>query len=184
MSKDSTAGLLLLASGDQLVYFNAEAAQVLEYSEEPGRIKPSDSRLAERIRSVILNNGASTQLHATKEFISGKRHYLWRAFDLESNGKNPGVPVQAILIERAQHGSALVSRMIEQFHLTCREAEAVKVLLEGLSSKEIAKRMRISPNTVKAFLRLVMIKMGVSTRSGITGKVFHSLIEFPGIRPF
>lgn len=178
VSKDPKAGLLLLGSGDRLLYFNAEAAQVLEYPEEPGEIKASDRHLAERIRSVSLNNGAPNQLHMTYEFISGQRHYLCRVFDLESKGKNSGVPVRAILIERAQHGSALVSRMIEQFHLTRREAESVKLLLEGLSSKEIAQRMRISPNTVKAFLRLAGIKMGVSTRSGIIGKIFHSFVEF------
>ena len=43
-------------------------------------------------------------------------------------------------------------------------------LLEGLTSKQIAERMSISTNTVKAFLRLIMIKMDVSTRSGIVGK--------------
>jgi hypothetical protein len=31
--------------------------------------------------------------------------------------------------------------------------------------------MSISPNTVKAFIRLVMVKMNVSTRSGIIGKI-------------
>jgi len=31
--------------------------------------------------------------------------------------------------------------------------------------------MGISPNTVKAFIRLVMVKMKVSTRSGIIGKI-------------
>jgi DNA-binding CsgD family transcriptional regulator len=31
--------------------------------------------------------------------------------------------------------------------------------------------MKISANTVKVFLRLVMVKMGVSTRSGIVGKI-------------
>jgi len=41
-------------------------------------------------------------------------------------------------------------------------------------SKEIAERMKISPSTVKAFLRLVMVKMSVSTRSGIVGKVLGS----------
>ena len=44
-------------------------------------------------------------------------------------------------------------------------------LLRRASKKEIAIRMNISPNTVKAFLRLVMVKMGVSTRSGIVGRV-------------
>jgi DNA-binding NarL/FixJ family response regulator len=31
--------------------------------------------------------------------------------------------------------------------------------------------MGISPNTVKVFVRLVMVKMDVSTRSGIAGKI-------------
>jgi len=54
-----------------------------------------------------------------------------------------------------------------------RELQAVELLMDGLRSKEIALRMQISPNTVKAFLRLVMLKMGVSTRSGIVRKVFE-----------
>jgi DNA-binding CsgD family transcriptional regulator len=58
-----------------------------------------------------------------------------------------------------------------QFGLTRREQETIQLLLQGLTSKEIAERMGISPNTVKAFLRLVMVKMGVSTRSGIVGKI-------------
>ena len=41
----------------------------------------------------------------------------------------------------------------------------------GLSSKEIASRMSISPNTVKAFLRVIMVKMGVTSRSGVVGKI-------------
>jgi DNA-binding CsgD family transcriptional regulator len=61
--------------------------------------------------------------------------------------------------------------MLEQFNLTPRELETVRFLVEGLTSKEIAERMNISPNTVKAFLRIVMVKMGVSTRSGVVGKV-------------
>ena len=34
--------------------------------------------------------------------------------------------------------------------------------------------MNISPNTVKAFLRLVMIKMGVTSRSRIVAKILSS----------
>jgi len=47
----------------------------------------------------------------------------------------------------------------------------VQFLREGFTSKEIAQRMNISPNTVKAFIRLVMVKMGASTRSGIVGMI-------------
>jgi len=67
-----------------------------------------------------------------------------------------------------------LAEISEQFDLTQRERETVEFLLQGLTSKEIATRMQISPNTVKAFLRLVMVKMKVSTRSGIAGKLAGS----------
>jgi hypothetical protein len=44
-------------------------------------------------------------------------------------------------------------------------------MLSGLTSKEIADRMKISPNTVNAFLLVVIIKIGVSTGSRIVGEV-------------
>ena len=63
------------------------------------------------------------------------------------------------------------NRPAARFQLTDREIEAVQHLADGLTSKEIAQRMNISPNTVKVFLRLVMLKMGVTTRSGVIGKL-------------
>jgi DNA-binding CsgD family transcriptional regulator len=69
------------------------------------------------------------------------------------------------------NGAAELAEIGARFRLTSREQETVELLFEGLTSKEIADRMKISPNTVKAFLRLVMVKMGVSTRSGIIGKI-------------
>ena len=59
------------------------------------------------------------------------------------------------------------------YHLSQREGEAVRFLIEGLTNKEIAARMGISPDTVKVFLRLAMMKMGVSSRSGIMSKFIH-----------
>jgi DNA-binding CsgD family transcriptional regulator len=75
------------------------------------------------------------------------------------------------MIERKSSGSATIAEISERFGLTAREQETVQFLRQGFTSKEIAQRMNISPNTVKAFIRLVMVKMGVSTRSGIIGKV-------------
>jgi len=59
------------------------------------------------------------------------------------------------------------------YHLSQREGETVRFLIEGLANKEIAARMGISPDTVKVFLRLAMMKMGVSSRSGIMSKFIH-----------
>lgn len=76
-----------------------------------------------------------------------------------------------VLLERRSDHSVKLAETSERFGLTAREQETVANLLEGLTSKEIAQRMNISPNTVKAFLRLTMVKMNVSTRSGIIGRI-------------
>jgi DNA-binding CsgD family transcriptional regulator len=69
----------------------------------------------------------------------------------------------------------------EQFQLTNRESETVKLLLRGLTSKEIAMEMCISPNTVKAFLKLAMAKVGASNRTALVARLFNraSLIGLP-----
>ncbi len=46
------------------------------------------------------------------------------------------------------------------------------------SSKEIANRMNVSPNTVKAFLRLIMTKMGVSSRSEVMRKIIMTQPQY------
>jgi DNA-binding CsgD family transcriptional regulator len=64
-----------------------------------------------------------------------------------------------------------LSQVCQQFNLTQREQEVLVHLLQGIRNKEIANRMNVSPNTVRAFLRLIMIKTGVSSRSAIVGKI-------------
>jgi len=78
------------------------------------------------------------------------------------------------MLERKMIGGVELAEICTRFGLTPREQVTVRLLFDGLTSKEIAGRMNISPNTVKAFLRLVMVKMGVSTRSGILGKIAGS----------
>jgi len=90
---------------------------------------------------------------------------------VDSQAKDPAHPSIAILLERGPSGLVSLSQVSQQFNLTQREREVLEYLLQGLSSKEIANRMNISCNTVKAFLRLIMIKTGVSSRSAIVEKV-------------
>ncbi|MGA2981862.1 MAG: LuxR C-terminal-related transcriptional regulator [Terriglobales bacterium] len=110
-----------------------------------------------------------------KEFKSGKRRYICKSFQVACNGNNSLQPAFAVLLERdAASSHSTLADMCAQFDLTQREGETVEFLLQGLTSKEIGTRMQISPNTVKAFIRLVMVKMKVSTRSRIVGKIAGS----------
>jgi DNA-binding NarL/FixJ family response regulator len=52
--------------------------------------------------------------------------------------------------------------------LTEREREVLDLLAQGLTNKEIAERLFITPNTVKRHLKAVFEKLGVHTRSAAT----------------
>jgi len=78
----------------------------------------------------------------------------------------PSASLNAIS-NKEKHLQRLLLQTSQEFHLTHREQEVVRLLIMGLTNKEIADRMGISANTVKGFVRLVMLKMGTSGRSGI-----------------
>jgi DNA-binding CsgD family transcriptional regulator len=164
-------GFLLLDTSLNPIAFNSEAVRILAYPTNPERIKHTTTLLADKVRLSLLSHRTSEELEFSKLFKSGNRRYTCRAFRLDCNERGKPNFWIALLLERFSSGTAAVTELSKQFDLTARERETVEFLLQGLTSKEIATRMSISPNTVKAFLRLVMVKMDVSTRSGIVGKM-------------
>jgi DNA-binding CsgD family transcriptional regulator len=172
--RESAAGLVLVANDRNPIYVNAEAIQILAYPEAPQAIKFWDGRLAQKIRSMIPTDGKDAHSRFPAEFLSGRRRYLCRVFSLNSNSNNTSDhPDLALILERGKHKSLEASNVAAQFHLTPREMETLRYLMQGLTNKEIGQRMDISENTVKAFLKLIMMKMDVSTRSGIIGKAIN-----------
>jgi len=169
-SVSSQSGFLLLDKLLGPVASNHEAVRILTYPNLPDRIKRIDVFLGDKIRAGLVSRQSSTGLEFVKEFKSGRRRYLCRSFLIDSNGKGLALAA-ALLLDRCSSSTMAVAQIGQDFELTPREKETVELLIQGLTSKEIATRMKISPNTVKAFLRIVMVKMGVSTRSGILGKV-------------
>jgi DNA-binding CsgD family transcriptional regulator len=178
-------GLIVVDTSLNLVASNTEAIQILTFPEPLEKIRHLDSWLSNKIRAHLVERQVQRPTAFVGEFRSAKRTYLCRTFPLDANGNNngenhdhsdgngSGVPTAllVLMMERRSNGAVKLAEVAERFALTAREQETVQLLLQGLTSKEIAQRMQISPNTVKAFIRLVMVKMNVSTRSGIIGKI-------------
>jgi len=168
----SEPGFLILDSKLNPIACNQQAITILTFPNLADQVKRVSVFLADKIRFSLVNRQSKDSLEFVKEFRSGNRRYNCRFFHLDSPDKGSLV---VLILERYSSRSAALSQLSQEFDLTVREQETVQLLLQGLTSKEIAARMDISPSTVKAFLRLVMVKMGVSTRSGIVGRIVGPL---------
>jgi DNA-binding CsgD family transcriptional regulator len=168
-------GLLLLDSSLNPISCNDETIHILSYPDPPQQTRRLDIFLTETIRARLLNNSKSPR-HSpfVTEFTSGKRRYRCWVFHLNWHRRGPFHPTLEVLLERGSCGLLFLSRMAQLFNLSEREKQAVELLLQGFSNKEIANRMNISPNTVNSFFRLIMIKMGVSSRSGILARMIRA----------
>ena len=164
-------GFILLNSAMKPLFVNSAAVQILAYPQKVETIEHLDEYIASKMRSNALLERSSRAPTLVARFQSGKRLYLCRFFRVNAVTQSDAHPSVAIILERCSERRISLYQVSVTFHLTTREQEVFQQLVEaGLTTKEIAVRMGISPNTVKAFLRLIMVKMGVNTRSGIVAK--------------
>jgi DNA-binding CsgD family transcriptional regulator len=156
-------GLLLVDLGLNPVYMNHAAAQILQYPHVG--LGDANAVMQERIRSMLAGSPPALSV------LSGRRRYTCQPFLLDPSDMDGRATMLGIVMERRPRPPIELAEMCRRFRLSPRERETVEHLLTGLTNREVAQRMHVSPNTVKQFVRLIMTKMGVATRSGIVGKI-------------
>jgi DNA-binding CsgD family transcriptional regulator len=152
------------------LFANAEALRILGHRREPAISGDIAAHLSAALHPVIPAGDIPAE-GACSWFVSGRRRYACRVFPLMSVSA-PGASY-LLMMDRAGTPVAEDSSVVERYGLTNRETELLRYLMTGLTNKEIGERMQISPNTVKAFLKLMMTKMGVSTRAAVVGRAFE-----------
>jgi DNA-binding CsgD family transcriptional regulator len=168
-SKDSP-GLILLDSALNPVAFNEQAVSILSYPESPNVNGPANFSVPEQILTEIRHGSA---LPAVTHFGAGRRRYVGQVFEMRPYKEGEPCPVFAVLLQRNSSFLEAVHEVGAAFNLTARECEVVRGIAIGLNSKALAEQMGLSPNTLKAYLRLIMIKMGVRTRAEILSKILE-----------
>ena len=174
-SRPAAAGFILADPEWKPLYANAEAKKIVSYPHAPRTFQSAWALVAKRIFTLNGRQNLSSAPTSHVEFLSGRRKYVGLAIPLANWRRVPAAAAVAVVLERSGAASQGAAELSEFFHLTEREREVVELLIQGLTNKEIAGRMNISPNTVRAFIRMVMGKLGVSTRSGIVGIVFRGI---------
>jgi hypothetical protein len=150
----SRVGILLLNSHFQPVHYNAEAVNILGYPKKP---RTNTLSLEPAFSPAQLTTSLNKPVVPVAiDFTSGRRRYVCRVFHLDgrSNGDNRAQPRLVLVLEREAKDPGDFSRLSEQY-------------------QEIAMEMCISPNTVKAFLKLAMAKVGASNRTALVARLFN-----------
>lgn len=165
-------GLILVDSSLTPIAFNREAAAILNYPELPNQEQQTTVRVPEEILAPIRtrNEGEATPV---TYFRAGRRQYICQAYEMQPCNESAPEPLLALLLQRNSSPSEAIYEVAAEFNLTEREREALSGISLGLTIKELAKQMEISPHTVKAYLRFIMVKMGVSTRAAIVAKILE-----------
>jgi DNA-binding CsgD family transcriptional regulator len=167
-------GLVLMDMSLKLIAFDRGAAAILNYPNQPGGKMEPASCLPKEILDIIRGRKPADVSAIKTQFRMGKSEYTCRAYLVEPNNGSFTQPVVALHLERVSTASDTIYEVAAKYNLTDREQEVLRGISLGLANKELAERMSISPNTVKAFLRLIMIKMGVTTRAGIVANILHN----------
>jgi len=168
-------GFLVADASLRLLFANHEARAILSYPESP--LHNLADAFNKQVRPSLLRAQDSSSNRNLAQVKSGRRTYFCRAFLLDRDAKDSQPTAVLIMLERGMSGSMALSQLSRHFRLTRREQEAVALLLQGLNNNEIAEHMGICANTLKNFLRLAAIKMGVPTRSGIVSKILELVLS-------
>ena len=163
-------GVILLDANLNILAFDPGAASILRGA---GDADASwGVQVPQKILDALHGDRAPEQsLHKLRLHLNGSPYICrihvapWRIQGL------PG-SVTVLHLARELNIDDTLEMVGAEYRLTVRELQALRGVLTGLTSKEVAEQMSISPNTVKAFLRLVMVKMGVTSRTGILTKLF------------
>lgn len=170
----SEVGLVLMDLSLNSFALDRGAAAILNYSHIPG----SSPRPGEFIPKEILDGIRSrkpTELPTGKKvFRTPWNEYAYQAYLLESHGDTSQEPIVALHIEKLESPASTVDEVAQKFALTRRELEILRAMSTGIRTADIARRMNLSVSTIKSFLRLIMIKMGVRTRAGVMAKILEN----------
>jgi len=162
-------GILLLDDDFGILGHDEGAEAILKDARlfREGSLNPTiPSQVADALRATA---GAGPQFRDTRVEI-GKTVYRC-CIHIAQLHTQPGNRMTVVHLSRDFNIDEVLVQISAEYRLTVREQQALRGVLLGLSSKEVAQQMEISPNTVKAFLRLIMGKMGVSSRAAIVAKL-------------
>jgi DNA-binding CsgD family transcriptional regulator len=175
---DGLASGVLLCDADLNLIGSDAGAQIIFGHQGAGGNGHATPFLPTLILEQMRAGRAQTPIAETLSIQIGQHSYRCRLYPIQTTHAELAPALIAVHLDPAPvHDNDPVDRIIAEYRLTLREIQALRGIALGLTTKELAHRMQISPNTVKSFIRLITVKMGVSSRAEIMVRLLRSSQE-------
>ena len=125
---------------------------------------------------IILITGHGDIAMAVEAIKQGAFDFIEKPFDDEQLASRIQQAIDAGRLKRVEHEERanLAQRMAE---LSPRQVEVMRLVVDGLSNKEIAFKLHISPRTVENYRAWVMEKMAAGNLADLVRKVMLLRID-------
>jgi DNA-binding CsgD family transcriptional regulator len=167
-------GTALFDDGDRVTFADAHAERWFAELSGPSWDSPAIPLSMAAVYSVVARARAVDAERAPGPAVVRLRAGSGRWFSihaavLRSRRGGPG-PV-TVVIEPAT-SSRIVPIIVEAYSLTPRERQVTESVARGHTTSEIAKRLHLSPHTVRDHLKAIFAKVDVNSRGELVAKLF------------
>lgn len=170
LDDDAAPGLIVLSPGDRVEAITPPARRwIAEMIDSGGRaddLPLAVLGLAARARHVAA--GMSPVPATARLPLRGGGWVLAHAVMLEDAGAEGRIGVTLSPAGRSE----LSAIVVEAYGLSPREREITRLVMTGLDTEQLARRLSISPYTVQDHLKSVFRKIGVHSRRELVAEVF------------
>ena len=160
-----SASMLVVDAGNRVEDLTIEAGRMLDDLRTVG---VDEDGLPAIVRSVVTRARASRSSTHIATRVHGTSGVWRRVTAIPMEGARGSV---AVMIEPAR-AADLTPILLEAYGLTEREIDIVIQLARGLSTKDIATELSISPHTVRDHVKAIFAKTGFTTRGELVARVF------------
>lgn len=163
--------MLVVDPDNRIHSLTTGATELLDDLRTPGVNEPGLPAIVATVATRARASRTSTHLATRVRGASGRWLRVTAAPMEGSHGQ------VAVMLEPAR-AADLTPMLLESYGLTDREAEIVVLLARGLTTKDIANELSLSPHTVRDHIKAIFDKAGVNSRGGLVARLFaHHLLD-------
>ena len=168
------AAVVLLDATYKPLYVSTEAARVLLGPSAAANMSSATAGMATVVQRLIADGSGHGEENRFGFLDAQGRRFLWNITRCDEWTSNATAWNYVLMIRSAELPEGKITAIARQYHLSPRQEQTLAYLFQGLTSKEIANFLDLSPNTVKIHIRALMTKLQVTTRTALVGRVLSA----------